>query len=656
MQWTMTGKAVPELAQYDVAVKALMTKYEVRAASLAICKDGRLVLARGYTLAEPEYFETHPTTLARFASCSKMFTSVAIHQLIEQGKLQLTSRLADVLNLSPPPQMTKGSNTWDSVQLSHLLTMTSGLRPGFADLDKQVCDAFGDHLPVVDKKKIARYLMTFDTAPSDGLGVKKYRNTDFFLLTAIIEAITGQDYVDAIYSTIFRRLRASDRTLVAGSLLGERAPGEVHYEATDQTEYPSVFSDAQELVPNGYGNINLEVGVGVGGWVMPAAAFARFLAAFDFPDSNPLLDRDQVVNQMWKPGAARGWQQSTTGTPPVTLHDWGGILPGLNSYVAHRSDNVSISLWWNRDVPNGGAFEYPPGSGIIQPHWKQWHKIANGVASWPTHDLFPTVSIHGPVDGRRFDMIWTPAPNRRVMWGLSLQDLKGKNTELVGRDFRMVSQQSYEIGHGTRRYDAIWEPGTDGRPVVWGATLAGLKKRNDAHYAQGYRLAHQHSYDIGGGTRRYDAIWVLGTDGRPVVWGATLAGLKKRNDAHYAQGYRLAHQHSYDIGGGTRRYDAIWVPGTDGRPVVWGATLAGLKKRNDAHYAEGYRLAHQHSYDIGGGNRRYDAIWEPGTDGRPVVWGWSLVDLQAANEVHVGAGLSPGPGQSYVLKSQSGEN
>jgi hypothetical protein len=36
MQWTMTGKPVPELAQYDVAVKALMAKYDVRAASLAI--------------------------------------------------------------------------------------------------------------------------------------------------------------------------------------------------------------------------------------------------------------------------------------------------------------------------------------------------------------------------------------------------------------------------------------------------------------------------------------------------------------------------------------------------------------------------------------------------------------------------------------------
>ena len=35
----------------------------------------------------------------------------------------------------------------------------------------------------------------------------------------------------------------------------------------------------------------------------------------------------------------------------------------------------------------------------------------------------------------------------------------------------------------------------------------------------------------------------------------------------------------------------------------------------------GDKLFHVQSYDIGGGQRRYDGIWKPGNDGRPVVCG-----------------------------------
>jgi CubicO group peptidase (beta-lactamase class C family) len=230
---------------------------------------------------------------------------------------------------------------------------------------------------------------------------------------------------------------------------------------------------------------------------------------------------------------------------------------------------------------------------------------------------------------RRYDGIWQPGSDGRpVVYGWTLTDLQKRNHELFGQGFRLTHQSSYDIGGGQRRYDAIWTPGNDGRPIVWGWTMADLEKRNGELWTQGFRLTHQQAYDIGGGQIRYDAIWTPGNDGRPVVWGWTLADFQKRNTELRKQGFRLSHQDSYEIGGGQRRYNGIWTPGNDDRPIAWGWALADFQKENAKHYANGYRLAHQQSYDIGNGQRRYDGIWAPGTDGRGIVWGWTLEDFQ----------------------------
>ncbi len=63
-----------------------MQARNVRAASVAIAKDGRLVFARAYTWAEPGYPVTEPTTVFRLASVTKPITAIAMFQLREQGK------------------------------------------------------------------------------------------------------------------------------------------------------------------------------------------------------------------------------------------------------------------------------------------------------------------------------------------------------------------------------------------------------------------------------------------------------------------------------------------------------------------------------------------------------------------------------------------
>ncbi|HEY8021713.1 MAG TPA: serine hydrolase domain-containing protein, partial [Thermoanaerobaculia bacterium] len=99
-----TGKAVPELASYDRIVPALLAKWGVPGAAVAVVKDGRLVLARGYGWADrQERRPVEPDSLFRIASLSKSLTSAAILGLVEEGRLRLDDRAFDLLGLAPRP-------------------------------------------------------------------------------------------------------------------------------------------------------------------------------------------------------------------------------------------------------------------------------------------------------------------------------------------------------------------------------------------------------------------------------------------------------------------------------------------------------------------------------------------------------------------------
>src|SRR6266567_2416298 len=50
----MTGKEIPSLSSYDRLIPALMEKYGIAGAAVAVSRNGRVVLARGYGYADKE--------------------------------------------------------------------------------------------------------------------------------------------------------------------------------------------------------------------------------------------------------------------------------------------------------------------------------------------------------------------------------------------------------------------------------------------------------------------------------------------------------------------------------------------------------------------------------------------------------------------------
>lgn len=87
---------------------------------------------------------------------------------------------------------------------------------------------------------------------------------------------------------------------------------------------------------------------------------------------------------------------------------------------------------------------------------------------------------------------------------------------------------------------------------------------------------------------------------------------------------------AYDISGGQIRYDGIWESGGDrGQTRALGWAFTDFVWRWDQEATQGKRLVHMQAYDIGGGQIRYDGIWEPAAAPQQRVLGlplWPFAD------------------------------
>jgi CubicO group peptidase (beta-lactamase class C family) len=134
-----------------------------------------------------------PNTLdTRFnlASMGKLFTAVAIGQLVEQGKVGLDDPILKYL-----PEY-KGQPGWDKVKVKHLLSHTAGFGSYWGpEFDAKRADirAVKDYFPLFTGKPLA-----FEP------GTRwSYSNVGFIILGAIIEKASGEDYFDYIQKHIF---------------------------------------------------------------------------------------------------------------------------------------------------------------------------------------------------------------------------------------------------------------------------------------------------------------------------------------------------------------------------------------------------------------------------------------------------------------------
>ena len=185
-----------QIATIDRIVAEGIDQKKVASYAVAIVKDGALVLARGYGMADLENdVPASAETVYRLGSITKQFTALAIMQLAERGKLSVDDELTKFL----PDYPTAGHK----VTVHHLLNHTSGIKSytsvkSFFKLIRQ--DLSHDELLALFKNE------PFDFEP----GTKwLYDNSGYYLLGMVIEKASGQRYAEYLEEHAFRPLGMS---------------------------------------------------------------------------------------------------------------------------------------------------------------------------------------------------------------------------------------------------------------------------------------------------------------------------------------------------------------------------------------------------------------------------------------------------------------
>jgi CubicO group peptidase (beta-lactamase class C family) len=161
--------------------------------SILLAREGTALISKGYGYANIEWqIPNTPQTKFRIGSITKQFTSMAIMQLREQGKLKIEDSVCAYLTPCP--------DTWKPVTIHHLLTHTSGIPTytGLAEWRKV------NMVP----KTVDEMIGFFRDLPLQWTPGEKYayNNSGYFLLGAVIEKITAKKYEEVLREQILTPL------------------------------------------------------------------------------------------------------------------------------------------------------------------------------------------------------------------------------------------------------------------------------------------------------------------------------------------------------------------------------------------------------------------------------------------------------------------
>jgi CubicO group peptidase (beta-lactamase class C family) len=182
----------------DHFVRAEMERQRIPGAAIGVLKGGKVVLARGYGLANVERgVPVVPETVFHAASVGKQFTAAAVMLLVQEGKLALDVPITRYLAGAPA--------AWAPITLRHLLTHTSGL-PDYAE----AVDFHRDDTEEEMEK------ICYGLRPQFPAGTRwSYSNTGYLLAGIIIHKVSGRFWGDYLREQVFLPLGMKTARVVA---------------------------------------------------------------------------------------------------------------------------------------------------------------------------------------------------------------------------------------------------------------------------------------------------------------------------------------------------------------------------------------------------------------------------------------------------------
>ena len=310
----------PVAARVDSLVAAEMRWQRIPGLSLAVVRDGRVVLARGYGMANLEHqVPVKPETIFQSGSVGKQFTATLVMMLVEEGKIGLDDPITRYFP--------DGPEAWKAITVRHLLTHTGGTTDYPDDFDFRR-DYTEDEL----LKRAAGIPLAF--TPGDRWS---YSNLGYLMLGVLIHKVSGKFYGDLLDERIFTPLGM---------------------------ETARVITEA-DIVPNRAAGYQLDKGeIKNQDWVAPTinttADGSLYLTALDMAKWDAALYSERLLKrtsleQMWTPVRLNsgktepygfGWRFDEMKGQRIIEH--GGAWQGFTSFIArYPAQRLTVIVFTN---------------------------------------------------------------------------------------------------------------------------------------------------------------------------------------------------------------------------------------------------------------------------------------------------------------------
>jgi D-alanyl-D-alanine carboxypeptidase len=182
----LAATVVAQADKTDDFIKAQMKIHNIQGLSLVVVKDGEIVKAAGYGLADVRLkIPATPETVYHIGSITKPFVATGIMLLVQEGQISLDDLISRHLEGIP--------STWNAITVRHLLTHTSGLIREEPGLDPFKVQNYADVIKTA-------YRLPLRFAPGEQWA---YSNTGYALLGEIIRKVTSQPWSDYLREKVF---------------------------------------------------------------------------------------------------------------------------------------------------------------------------------------------------------------------------------------------------------------------------------------------------------------------------------------------------------------------------------------------------------------------------------------------------------------------
>ena len=315
----------------DDYIEARIRSLHIPGVSLAVVRDGQIVKAQGYGIADLELnAPATKATVYEIGSNTKQFTAAAVMMLVEEGKVGLDDTITKYFPEAP--------DAWRRITVRHLLSHTSGIQnhvavPGYMGIFKT--NLLFETTPARDELLEMFFKLPLEFQPGETWA---YDNTGYYLLGIIVEKASGKSFWQFLDDRIFKPLgMTATRNTDPRPVVPNRASG---YEWVN-----NVFENRPVLIPF--------IGFSAGSLLSTAEDMARWDAALY---TEKLLKKSSL-EQMWTPARTNdssaasfnygfGWFVETYHGHRFVQHSGG--TPGFSSTIYRFvDDGITVILLTN---------------------------------------------------------------------------------------------------------------------------------------------------------------------------------------------------------------------------------------------------------------------------------------------------------------------